>query len=284
MFLFLTIAIVIGSQQLIGGPNNDKYPSSASLESSLSVPILTLLNEFIDFMHSYLNQTNIALLKIEHTEFESFGEDKQYQKTVYLRSYYSNEPIQAVHTELIHIFYLNVTSLDLSFIDYQHKTNFIVHVDLAQSAMDRWAPISFISSSHLPSLTNIQTDTIKDRQGNNIRIMSMNLWNYNYWIKRLDLIDEILQKYKPDIIGLQELRIRSKYMIDDLYPYEDPHLLHSFQIYDIITLLSYFSESNGKYQWYSSPAMFFKESTPEQYPEHIGHDINTPSRFKVTFI
>ena len=46
---------------------------------------------------------------------------------------------------------------------------------------------------------------------------------------------DILLKYKPDIIGLQELRIRSKYY-NELYPYEDPELLHTFQIYDIITL------------------------------------------------
>eukprot|EP01084_Bolivina_argentea_P276461 471724_1 len=279
LILLIIVAILLSSPQSI---QEKTYPSSSSIQTSLSVPILSILNEFIDFMHTYLNTTSIALIKMNSINFESFGEDTHRQQTVYLRSYYSNEPIQAIHNEEVHIFFLNLTSLELLLINYETNNKFIINVDLAQSAQNRWAPLSFISSSHLPKLQtniNINTNIIN---GNKIRIMTINLWNYNYWIKRLDLIDEILHKYKPDIIGLQELRIRARYLVHELMPYEDPQLIHTFQIYTIISQLTYFSESNGAFQWYSSPAMFFKESTPEQYPEHIvGEGLGIISRFPI---
>ena len=78
--------------------------------------------------------------------------------------------------------------------------------------------------------------------------MSMNLWNYNHWHKRLDLLNQVLMEYQPDIIGLQELRIRTRYFVPDLMPYDDPLLMHTFQINDLLTLCDYFQ--SGEYQWY----------------------------------
>ena len=284
-FWFLLLSILIGLILALNDNDQGQFPTSASIDnvSSLSVPILTILNDFLDFFKLYIKTESIALIKIDNISFESFGEETYQQQTVYLRSYYSNEPIQAIHNEKIYIFYLNITNLQISLINYKTNKQFSLNIDLAHSAENRWAPISFISSSHLPSITDIKDDLYQIKIVNNIRILTMNLWNFNYWLDRLDLIDTILLKYKPDIIGLQELRIRSKYFIENLYPNEDKNLLHSFQIYDMISSLKYFNNNSfGEFQWYSSPAMFFKESTPEQNPQHIvGEGLGIISRFPI---
>lgn len=252
---------------------------------SSTVPILMIFNEYLDFIKSYLNTSCLALIKINDISFEEFGEDTYQQQTVYLRSYYSNEPIQAVHTEKTYVQFLNVTSLQLLLLNYENNKQFTIDLQLAHTAEDRYAAISFLSSSHLPSLqSNDNNQDFEFKMVNNIRVLTMNLWNYNYWIQRLELIDDILFKYKPDIIGLQEVRIRSRYLVSNLYPDEDPKLLHSFQINDMMKFLKYFSYNNtfGEYQWFSKPAMFFKESTPEQHPEHIvGEGLGIISRFPI---
>ena len=39
-----------------------------------------------------------------------------------------------------------------------------------------------------------------------LKVMSVNLWNYNYWNQRLDMLREILRRESADLIGFQEVR------------------------------------------------------------------------------
>ena len=285
-WFWITMAVILAALIAPSAQHTTDYPPPSAIEHSLDVPILSILNECLSFLSVHLNTSSLALLRIDSIRLEHFGLDTYQQQTVYLRSYQSAQPIPAVHNELTHIVFLNITKLTLSLFEYSANTKFSVDVDLAHTAMKRWAPIA-LTSAHLHALhSRVDPLDISVSEHNGIRILSINLWNFNYWQRRLPLLDEVLLRHKPDVIGVQELRIRARYTLDNLAPYEDPRLEHSFQIYDLLRRLSYFREgahSNGHWQWFSSPAMFFKESSPEQYPEHyVGEGLGLISRFPIT--
>ena len=50
---------------------------------------------------------------------------------------------------------------------------------------------------------------------NQIRILTLNIWNYNNpWLTRRALIIKTIQQHNPDIIGLQEIRHSDEHDID----------------------------------------------------------------------
>ena len=162
-WIFCALSLCLGIW--ISSSSEGAVKSEWNASASSNVPALSLLNECMKFLRWHLRRSHIALVSIDEIGLESFGEDVFYQKTVYLRSQHSFDPIPAVHRETEHIVNLNVTSLELTIIDYgddhQSKGPWTVSVDLAQTAQNRWALISFLSSSHLPRIQEIQSFDVK---------------------------------------------------------------------------------------------------------------------------
>eukprot|EP00494_Astrolonche_serrata_P015256 UN15403 len=50
---------------------------------------------------------------------------------------------------------------------------------------------------------------------NEIRILSLNLWNYNHFALRIGMLVDLIKTYRPHIIGFQE--VRSKLLTMDNY-------------------------------------------------------------------
>ena len=285
---------------------NDVNPNDPTIN-------LVILDNILKYLRVYYNDNTVLLHSSKIESFEIFSESNHETVTVYLRSYYSNEPIPAMHTQYTQIHFANKTSLNLTlysmadvFYQAQKKNEYKnnnnnndnkekdkekekekryfknmaknVVVDFVITAEKRWAITSLITSSmFFASINNgnrensINGNGIRIDRIDSIRIATVNLWNYNHWQLRFELLNEFFEKYKPDIIGFQELRMRCRYGVtsDGGYPSNDKELEHSFQIYDILNNIEYFKKNENKYNYYSEPAMFFKELTPEQAPQHV---------------
>jgi endonuclease/exonuclease/phosphatase family metal-dependent hydrolase len=78
-------------------------------------------------------------------------------------------------------------------------------------------------------------------------VMSMNIWNFNYWGKRIQMLSAIVTEQEPAIIGFQEVRMR-----------QTQRGMHN-QAQDLAVLLG------GQYQYVSQPAMGFHEAEGTEY-------------------
>ena len=112
-----------------------------------------------------------SILNISHYEF---FDTKYVQQQVMLRSMYG-DPIQAVHTIENKQIYLNLIDINLLLNSnkYNNNNNIIINTHISNTIENRWTLTSLISSSNLIS-NNIKNNN------NKLRIMSLNLWNYNY--------------------------------------------------------------------------------------------------------
>lgn len=82
---------------------------------------------------------------------------------------------------------------------------------------------------------------------NGLRVMSINIWNHNWWEMRVEAIADEIFRANPDVICFQEVRAR-----------KISHLQTGrFQVHDLAQALG----MTDRFQWISSPAMHFAESS-----------------------
>ncbi|ETO30869.1 hypothetical protein RFI_06252 [Reticulomyxa filosa] len=252
-------------------------PTDAEYKESASMAVLWALNHSLSFLRAFWNVRDVSLRTIHSVDTLEFAETQKIPKLVQLTTRYSNSPIQGYHYDVQKQVYMSTTILNMTLFVFRsgskkveshsnekeeeetHKQNVVLHLTMTHE--QRWCITSlFMSSLHL-----------------------------------LPLLDQVLHQYQPDLVGVQELRTRVQYFTKP-YPNDDPQLLHSFQLYDLFNGLSYFRQGEGEgmlandddqlvcdtdiakvpstmsmstWQFYSWPAMFFKELAPEQAPEHV---------------
>lgn len=84
-------------------------------------------------------------------------------------------------------------------------------------------------------------------------IMSANLWNYNHWESRKQVLAEEILRVSPDVIGFQEVRARKV----------SPHNQSRSQVFELAKLLG------PGYQFEYRPSMEFAESSSEYVHEGL---------------
>lgn len=102
------------------------------------------------------------------------------------------------------------------------------------------------------SMTECLSEAYSEYPGKlNLRVASINLWNHNHWIPRLDVLKSEIRSMNADVIAFQE--VRSKKLT------QEENAKGRIQIMDLLDLL--FSISGHKWFWSFEPAMNFIETS-----------------------
>jgi endonuclease/exonuclease/phosphatase family metal-dependent hydrolase len=63
-----------------------------------------------------------------------------------------------------------------------------------------------LAAGGLSSPTALLLSSIPSPSISSLKVLSVNLWNYNYWTRRVNMIARILRQEEPDVVGFQEVR------------------------------------------------------------------------------
>jgi len=143
-----------------------------------------------------------------------------------------------------------------------------IPLKLQQGALPRLAALEPSSRNRFPTL----------------RVMSANIWNYNYWHRRLHLISTLFNETQPDTVGFQEVRaIKSgpnpdhpaaAHEMGEGMNEDDEHSnddIHSgrWQISDLVSALPFNSRHEWGWEWIYAPAMGFLEGRTQYVHEGL---------------
>jgi endonuclease/exonuclease/phosphatase family metal-dependent hydrolase len=230
------------------------------------------------YVNRYTNQTvgqKLAKLYYHHTTLQHLITEKYIEVSVYEPQYVTTPTVDPV-SRRVH-YYQSIVSVEKKF---STLSNLIIFIQLGVKLLEndriiyinctlnkdkegylsltQFIPMNNSTASNHFNLHQQLINNILDIEpaidsSSTLRVLCVNLWNYNYWNYRMELIHEEISRLSPDIIAFQEARLR-------LF---NPNNSNRSQIEDIAAYLA------PGYDYIYYPAMSFKESATEFVAEGL---------------